>query len=289
MKKRTIPFGYEIRNGEITIVPTSAKVVREIYIDYLGGKSYHTIAENMTKQQVDYYEGKTEWNKLMVKRILECKHYCGSEKYPAIITEEQFNTVAKLVATKYGGYNIDPCATILKKRTFCQECGERLFRDVRAVRYRKWICRRCGQVDICDNSFFDGVRNILNSVIDHPELLEEIESTETYESEYELTAKSQALERLLNSPIVEFESAFEKILDLASDKYDNCEYDLTEELTETIKKDFISREKLKELDSELIERTVSYVTVDEKNKIAVHFINGAIVRMKGEQNESTED
>ncbi len=282
MKKRNIPFGYEIKNGEIAIVPTSAKVVMGIYIDYLNGKSFLNIADELTAKQVDYYEGKTTWNKLMIKRILECRFYIGDEKYPPIIEEERFKAVAKLIASKYGGYNKDPRATILKKRTFCQECGERIWRDIQSARYHAWKCKRCSQVKIREHTFYEGITEILNSVIEHPELLDEIESTQTYESEYELTEKNKTLTEMLSSPKVEFDTAFESILALASDKYDNCEYDLTEELTETIKADFKGKKALKDVDIELLERTVSHVTVDSQDKIAIHFINGAVVRTKGE-------
>ena len=76
----------------------------------------------------------------MVKRILECPMYCGTEKYPKIIDSTQFQAVAKLIASKYGGYNTDPRATVLKKRSFCQECGERIWHDVQSKQYRK-MCR----------------------------------------------------------------------------------------------------------------------------------------------------
>ncbi len=282
MKKRNMPFGYEIKNGEIVVVPTSARVVRDIYIDYLSGKSFLAIANELSAKQVDYFEGKTTWNKQMVKRILECKFYLGCEKYPQIIQEEQFNAVAKLIASKYGGYNKDPRATILKKRTFCQECGERIWRDIQNVNYHTWKCKRCLEVRIREKIFYEGVVEILNSVIEHPELLDEIESTQTYESEFELTEKNKALTEMLSSPTVNFESAFERILGLASDKYDNCEYDLTEELSETIKADFKGKKLLKDVDNELLERTVSHVMVDSRDKIAIHFINGTVVRTKGD-------
>ncbi len=283
MKKRNIPFGYEIRNGEIAIVPISAKVVREIYIGYLNGKSFLSISEELTSRKIDYFEGKTEWNKLMVKRILECRVYTGNDKYPPIIEEDEFNAVAKLIASKYGGYNKDPRATVLKKRTFCQECGERIFRDIQSSKYHSWKCKKCLDVKMWEKNFYKGIIDILNSVIEHPELLDEIESAETFESEYELTAKNQALTNLLNSATVEFNTAFESIMSLASDKFDNCEYDITEELTETIKADFIGRKELIDVDTELIDRTVSHLTIDNNDKIAIHFINGAIVRTKGDQ------
>lgn len=79
--KRTIPYGYEFRDGYIGVEKTASSVVRGIYIEYLNGKSFATIAKELTAKGIDYYQGKTEWNKQMVKRVLECPMYCGTEKY----------------------------------------------------------------------------------------------------------------------------------------------------------------------------------------------------------------
>lgn len=117
---RTIPYGYTICNGCIGVDTDAASTIRGIYIGYLNGKSFTAIAKELTEKKVDYFQGKTAWNKQMVKRILECPMYCGTEKYPKIIDSTQFQAVAKLIASKYGGYNTDPRATVLKKRSFCK-------------------------------------------------------------------------------------------------------------------------------------------------------------------------
>ena len=182
--KRTIPYGYEFRDGYIGVEKTASSVVRGIYIEYLNGKSFATIAKELTAKGIDYYQGKTEWNKQMVKRVLECPMYCGTEKYPQIIEEAQFKAVAKLIATKYGGYNNDARATVLRKRTFCQECGERIWHDMQHPKYRRWVCKKCNEHPIKDDDFYKKVTDILNAVIDHPELLDEVEPKDTYEYEY---------------------------------------------------------------------------------------------------------
>lgn len=286
---RTIPYGYTICNGCISVDKDAASTIRGIYIGYLNGKSFAAIAKELTEKKVDYFQGKTAWNKQMVKRILECPMYCGTDKYPKIIDATQFQAVAKLIASKYGGYNTDPRATVLKKRSFCQECGERIWHDVQSKQYRKWRCKKCAKTVLGDESFYQGVTDILNEVIRHPELLDEIESQDTYESEYQLTVKTKEVNQLISSPTVNFDTAFEDILNLASLKYDNCEYDISEELTDTIKRDYLNRKLLEDVDNELIEHTVSHITVDSHGKITIHFINGAKVTAKGETNGSTQN
>ena len=63
--KRTIPYGYEFRDGYIGVEKTASSVVRGIYIEYLNGKSFATIAKELTAKGIDYYQGKTEWNVLI--------------------------------------------------------------------------------------------------------------------------------------------------------------------------------------------------------------------------------
>ena len=41
--KRTIPYGYEFRDGYIGVEKTASSVVRGIYIEYLNGKSFATL------------------------------------------------------------------------------------------------------------------------------------------------------------------------------------------------------------------------------------------------------
>lgn len=280
MKKRTMPYGYEIRNGEITVDKSAAKIIQEIFTAYLNGMSFGNIADEMTCRGIDYYDGKKTWNKLMVKRILECKHYLGTAKYPRIISNEQFESTATLIAAKYGGYNKDPRATILKKRTFCGECGERITRDIQSARYHKWYCRGC-LTYLKEERFYERILSALNAVIAHPELLDEVEPKDTYESDFEVTRQSNELNHMLNSSSVNFEQTYEDILNLAALKYEHCEMDITEELTETIKQDYMEREILEDISTELLERTVSHVTLDRSGKVAVHFINGAVVRVEG--------
>ena len=265
-----MPYGYEIRNGEITVDKKAAKIIEEIFTSYLDGMSFGNIADEMTCRGIDYYDGKTQWNKLMVKRI------------PKLISNEQFESTAMLIAAKYGGYNKDPRATILKKRTFCQECGERITRDIQSARYHKWYCKGCLDTQLREERFYERILSALNSVIRHPELLDEVEPKDTYESDFEVSHKANELNHMLNnSSNIDFEQTFGDILNLAAMKYDHCELDITEELTETIKQDFIGRSELEDISTELLERTVSHVTLDKSGKVAVHFINGAVVRVGG--------
>lgn len=85
-KNRTIPFGYMMKDGKITVNPKEVLAVVTILSEYLAGKSLSEIADQMT---VPYSEG-VRWNKNMVKRILENEKYLGTEIYPQLISKDIF-------------------------------------------------------------------------------------------------------------------------------------------------------------------------------------------------------
>ena len=70
-KNRYLPFGYHIQNGVLCIHNAEAAVVRQTFLDYQSGQSYRLIAEKLTAKKNPYLENRTDWNKHMVKRMLE--------------------------------------------------------------------------------------------------------------------------------------------------------------------------------------------------------------------------
>ena len=91
--QRKIPFGYQVQNGRINCQPEEAKFVRSIFSHYLLGSSYSQIADEMARQGVRYHQHTAQWNKHMVKRILENERYLGMDGYPRLVTDEEFLAV----------------------------------------------------------------------------------------------------------------------------------------------------------------------------------------------------
>lgn len=94
MRKRYLPFGYQIEQGKIAIVSKESNAVRFIFEEYLAGKSLKGIADIMSAKDIPYREGTQKWNQNMVGRILASKIYYGNVKYPPIISETQYNLAA---------------------------------------------------------------------------------------------------------------------------------------------------------------------------------------------------
>ncbi len=71
MGNRKLPFGYQMRMGEIVRNEAEAKAVQDIFLQYTLGASLKEIAEQMSKTGPNYDEGKS-WNKN--SGILPCIH-----------------------------------------------------------------------------------------------------------------------------------------------------------------------------------------------------------------------
>ena len=104
MHKRKILYGYLIQNGEVTAEPKEAIMVKRIFVDYLEGLSYQSIAEMLNEDKIPYSSEAPEWNKHKVKRLLENPRYTGEKEYPAIIGLKTFEDVQQLIQSKAINY-----------------------------------------------------------------------------------------------------------------------------------------------------------------------------------------
>lgn len=128
-KNRIIPFGYCMKNGEITVDFKESKAVIKIFEEYLGGSSLLQIAKIMEYEKIRYSEGSEKWNKNMIKRIIENKKYLGTDKYPLIINEKFFNQAnEKRMSKATSVCVISEDLQEIRNRTYCLECSHRLSR-----------------------------------------------------------------------------------------------------------------------------------------------------------------
>ena len=122
---------YYINNTHEAII--TSKAIRYIFKLYLDGMSINQIS----------YNGITfDWNKNMVKRILENEKYLGKDGYPALIDSETFyraNARKKIKATSVN--EISEELKIIRSLTYCTECGHRLSRIGGNTQTDKWDCR----------------------------------------------------------------------------------------------------------------------------------------------------
>lgn len=152
--QRKIPFGYQIQNGRINCHPEEAELVRAIFSRYLLGGSYSQIADEMTQQGVRYHQHTAQWNKHMVKRILENERYLGMDGYPQLVTDEEFLAV-RLRRGEQNTYAPCPSEIIpIRDKAVCVLCGEKMARDTKSRGRPRWRCKNpeCGGSVYLDDS-----------------------------------------------------------------------------------------------------------------------------------------
>lgn len=90
-----MPIGYRVKNGKIEIDSDKKKIVKQIFDDYDKGMSTAKIAKDLVERMVENGNGRVSWTHVSVGKILENHNYLGTEYYPQLISNEQFERVQK--------------------------------------------------------------------------------------------------------------------------------------------------------------------------------------------------
>ena len=149
MTKQIVVYGYAIVDGCYIPDRAASPVVRQIFDLYCAGESYNRIANTLNREQIIYQPGHPLWNKHIVKRILENPKYTGTDCYPALIPETQFQAVQARIASKTAGNtkrSLQP-EEHLWPYLSCGTCGGRLCRTGRRTTGKSQVkCKVCGTV-----------------------------------------------------------------------------------------------------------------------------------------------
>lgn len=278
-KNRTIPFGYCMKNGEITTEPKELYAVVTIFNEYLKGRSLSEIAALM---EVPYSEN-SSWNKNMVKRIIENDRYLGTEKYPQIIDKETFKLANEKRVRKATTLDLIPDdLQEIRKCTYCTECGHKLSRIGGNSKYEKWDCRNpdCYKFEyrLTDQMIIGAVLNVLNSAIANPSLLELGGEISTYSPTADIVRKQNEINQMTDSPQVDFDKVKAEIFKLAEMKYDCCTYNDSQQKTEELKSLLQNNEQLNTLDIGLFKSCVSKIWISHFCVFEVELINGVKIQ-----------
>jgi len=174
--ERSIPFGYRMERTKIVREQSEADTVKEIFTMYLNGHSLSQIATAMTTQGVRYHAHTDEWNKHMVKRILDNDRYLGDEDYPQLIDAEDFLAVRLLKTEKKKG--LEPCPetiSSMSKYMVCAECGSKMRRHTHKRKKPRWICQNedCRHTAIItDDELIEALERCYRQLTLSPQLLE---------------------------------------------------------------------------------------------------------------------
>ena len=289
-KNRVIPFGYCMKNGEITTEPREVYAVATIFSEYINDKSLSEIAKQMKSEKIQYSEDAEHWNKNIVKRIIENEKYLGTEKYPQIIDDETFRFANEKRVRKATTLNlISDDLQEIRKVTYCAECGYKLSRIGGNSKYEHWDCRNpdCYKLEyrLTDQMIIGAVLNVLNSAIANPSLLESGGEISTYFPDADVIRKQNEINQMTDSLQIDFDRVKAEIFKLAEMKYDCCTYNDSPQKTEELKAMLENHEQLNTLDIGLFKSCVSRIWISHFCAIEVEFINGVTIKNITERNE----
>ena len=290
-KNRTIPFGYCMKNGEITTEPKEVYAVVAIFDEYLKGRSLSEIAKLMQSEKIRYNAISDKWNKNMVKRIIENEKYLGTDKYPQIIDDDTFRLANEKRIRKATTLDLIPDdLQKIRKRTYCSECGHRLSRIGGNSKYEKWDCRNpdCYKFEyrLTDQMIIGAVLNVLNSAIANPSLLELGGEISTYSPTADIVRKQNEINHMTDSAQADFDRVKAEIFKLAEMKYDCCTYNDSPQKTAEIKALLENHEQLNTLDIGLFKSCVNRILISHFCTIEVELINGTRIQNISERNEN---
>ena len=241
MGNRKLPFGYQMRMGEIVRNESEANAVQDIFLQYTLGASLKEIAEQMSKTGPAYDEGKS-WNKNMIARILENPKYTGADSYPKLVDINLFEAAVEKRQTKQR----------LPERTPAQKALKR-------------VCSKLPTPEIEQQ-----VVHLLGRLAEQPERITQPERT----SAPVHTNAQAGLDDILNTQPLDEDAARILICKLAQEQYDAIGSEEYE--TERLRRLFAAFECTAELNAELLQSAVSAVLVT-RQAVRLQLKNGQII------------
>ena len=272
-----------MQKGEIIAEPTVNQAVKDIFKLYLDGKSMSETARQMSISQISYNGITFDWNKNMVKRILENEKYLGKDGYPVLIDSETFYRANARKKSKATSVNeISEELKIIRNLSYCTECGHRLSRFGGNTQTDKWDCRNpeCSRFNyrLTDNMIKDILLHILNAVIANPDLLDTDSEISGYTPNIKVKCQQNEINRLMDNPQIDTEKAKTEILKLAELKYECCTYDEGPQKTEYLKELLSGKEQLNIIDYDLLKSCVSRILIGHFYTVEIEFINGVTIK-----------
>lgn len=280
MRLRMIPYGYRIEQGKIAVSEEEARFVKMIFHKYAANKGLQEISDELTARGAVFYDGKVQWYKSRVNRILANEKYIGKDDYPPILTGDEFERAARLRDEK--SFQKGKCPQIiecLKRKMYCGQCGRRLYRIPRWSTREKWLCQkdcRC-EAYISETELFDGILKAVYRVKKDFSILREKEQEIFYERTPEIMRRTNELGRMMDLPDVGFQAGKRIIFDCAAMKFQACREDKHTAYTEKIVKECEAATDGDILRESFIEKVIDRIEVCQDGRIAVQFVNGIVL------------
>ena len=277
--KRCIPFGYAMEQATIVREKAEAEAVRRIFAQYLAGNSFKQIAEGMTRQGLRYHREKPQWDKSMVKRILENQRYLGDDNYPQIISEEEYQRVQWLKEAKTV---FSPCSERISEvqgKLTCASCGSAMIRCSKGKDRVSWKCKNpdCGEkVFIRDAELEKRLDRCFSVIARKPDVLE-IENSQTATESLSVLRMENELRAAFNRGPEMAGRIKELILSLAAERYNDLPNEglirQSRELRQELEQEGLS-ESLRHKITDIL---ISTISIERSRGICLRLVNGITI------------
>ena len=141
--RNRVTYGYEMKNGRISIEETQGRIVLRIFEMYLSGCSLQKIVLALNHDGIPSPWGSL-WGHIAVGKILENEQYTGIPPYPPLLPSEAFRQtqIQRQEIRERTGKNswAERERLPYEGMVFCGECGRKYWR----INYQKRIAWPCG-------------------------------------------------------------------------------------------------------------------------------------------------
>lgn len=282
MANRYMAFGYEIIDGAVCIVEKEAEVVRNIYLLYIQGLSLQNISDRLNLLPIAYSDDGRPWNKNIVKRILENPKYTGDKGYPPFISEETAKLARECKEKKQVQLDEDDKSRLDAYRTKikCGICGGKMLRMHANSGKNRRMYWKCSNKECKSNrmNFSEKTLNVLladfmNELADDLDVID-IKTEKDYEKSADVVRANNEIALSIENPCCEIENVIEKIMNLASVKFEQCKAGDNTAITQKIKESLAIYPKKVMADGKTIEKIVRKIKILPNKEICIELING---------------
>ena len=276
---RKLRFGYYIRDGKILLHPIESEAVRRSYELYLQNRSYLDIAGWLQEEKIAYCPGDYNWDKNMVKRMLEFEGYCGNKMYPAIIKRETWQMAQNIRQRKAAsGVSKLEWPRSFRRTLFCYRCGEQLHR-CKQEKKGIWQCKKEGKITkehVTDAVLWNKVLEKQNNIIETPEsFLQKSDSEQALPVEF-VRENNEILRQIRLQEKTE-EELINMIFQAAADRYQYYRTVPNAYQTQKLIDQYAQQKPLTEPDFSLLEKSVRKIYLDADGALYFEMQNGVLV------------
>ena len=285
MANRMISYGYGMQDGKLSVIVEEAEVVRHIFYEYIAGKRLDVIAEELTRDNVEYFMGNCEWNKSRIKRILDNEKYIGADGYPQIVDDDDF-VYARQIKDGKGAKKIhfeEHIEYLRNNKVTCFQCGGN-FRRISKWRTReKWMCRQgCkNEIYVDDNILFSAILEIAEKVVNNPEIII-MPVLEEQVNSLDIRRCTSDVNRIFGEKSPTFAAGKKLIFHLAEMKFEMLDEKTPDVYSDMIVVDCERVVAQGRIDRTFLEKYCDAISVDQEGYITIRFINGVELSNKKE-------